>query len=228
MVRKTKTPRLTTMKTPLTLSALAITLLLNSCGIMTPTKPNPNQEKPFKAVYINPHKPGTYTHFQAEKNYPRNYGVWKKFPDINSTNGSNSNITIDLSDQRGYLYNGSTLVMDYPISSGKSKHKTPTGNFRIKEKIKDKRSNLYGKIYDSSGKLVKGDADSRKDKVPQGGKYVGASMPYWMRLTGDGIGMHQGRVPRHPASHGCIRTHSSAVATVFEKVRVGTKVSVVE
>ena len=185
------------------------------------------RQAPLKAVHVNPHKAGTYAHFRAKKGYPRNYGVWRNSAVFARTNSSNSSIRIDLSDQRGYLMNGSELAMDYPISSGRSKYPTPTGNFRIIEKIRDKRSNLYGKIYDASGSLVKSDADSRKDKVPAGGKYVGASMPYWMRLTGDGIGMHRGRVPRYPASHGCIRTHSSAVSDVYAKTRIGTRVSIV-
>lgn len=229
------------------LPALVTTLILNSCGLLSsgskgPIKPNPeqtkplkavhiganNQTKPLKALYINPHEPGTYDHFQARKGYPRNYGVWKDESILANTNGSNSHIKIDISDQRGYLYNGTTLVMDYPVSTGQSKYPTPTGTFRVTEKIRDKRSNLYGKIYNAEGGLVNGDADTRVDEVPEGGKYVGASMPYWMRLTGGGIGMHQGKVPRRAASHGCIRTHSSAVSTVYDKVRVGTTVNIVQ
>ncbi len=200
--------------------------LLTSCG--NPGTPNPNQTAALKAVHVNPHQPGTYAHFRAQKGYPRNYGVWKNEAVLARTNSSNSSIRIDLSDQRGYLMNGTELAMDYPISSGRSKYPTPTGNFRILEKIRsDKRSSTYGKIYDAEGTLVNGDADSRKDPVPEGGKYVGASMPYWMRITWDGVGMHRGRVPRYPASHGCIRTYSKAVSTVFAKTRIGTRVSVV-
>ena len=215
---------MTMIKTIYILPALITAFLLNSCAVVGPTKPNPDQTKPLKAVYINPHKPGTYAHFKAAKGYPRNYGTWKNQSVLSG--GGTTRIKIDLSDQRGYLYKGSELAMDYPVSTGKSKYPTPTGSFRVTEKIKDKRSNLYGKIYNASGGLVKSNADSRKDKVPEGGKYVGASMPYWMRLTSDGVGMHQGNVPRYPASHGCIRTHSSAVSTVYSKVSVGTPVTI--
>ncbi len=206
--------------------AILIAVLLSHCA--DPGTPNPRQTAPLKAVHVNPFKPGTYAHFRAQKGYPRNYGVWKNEEVLARTNGSNASIRIDLSDQRGYLMNGSELAMDYPISSGRPKYPTPTGNFRILEKIKSaKRSSTYGRIYDAEGKLVKSNADSRKDPIPEGGKYVGASMPYWMRITWDGIGMHKGNVPRHPASHGCIRTYYNAVPTVFSKVRVGTPVSVV-
>lgn len=208
------------------LPAIALSVLLSSCG--DPGTPNPNQTAPLRAAHVNPHAPGTYAHFRAQKGYPRNYGVWKNEAVLARTNSSNSSIRIDLSDQRGYLMNGSELAMDYPVATGRSKYPTPTGNFKIVEKIKsNKRSSSYGRIYNAAGGLVKSNADSRKDKVPEGGKYVGASMPYWMRLTWDGIGMHKGNVPRYPASHGCIRTYYKAVATVFAKTRVGTRVSIV-
>lgn len=209
-----------------TLPAAAVALLLSSCA--DPSVPNPSQTAPLKAAHVNPHAPGTYAHFRAQKGYPRNYGVWKNEAVLARTNASNLSIRIDLSDQRGYLMNGSELAMDYPVATGRSKYPTPTGNFKIVERIRtDKRSTTYGKIYNASGGLVKSNADSRKDKVPEGGKYVGAAMPYWMRLTWDGIGMHKGNVPRYPASHGCIRTYYKVVATVFDKTRIGTRVSIV-
>lgn len=208
-----------------TLPAAAVAILFSSCA--DPSVPNPKQKTALKAVHVNPYKVGTYAHFRAQKGYPKNYGVWKNSAVLARTNASNSSIRIDLSDQRGYLMNGSELAMDYPVATGRSKYPTPTGNFRILERIRtDKRSTTYGKIYNASGGLVKGNADSRKDKVPAGGKYVGASMPYWMRLTWDGIGMHKGNVPRYPASHGCIRTYYKVVETVFDKTRIGTRVTI--
>jgi len=189
--------------------------------------PEPKIIKPLKAVYINPHKAGSYEHFKAEPGYPKTYNVYKNTKLLAATNSSNSKVRIDLGLQRAFLMNGSQIAMDYPISSGTKKHPTPTGNFKITEKIKDKRSNLYGKILDANGKVVKSGADSRKDEVPEGGKFLGASMEHWMRLTGDGIGMHKGNVPRYPASHGCIRTPGSVVPIVFGKVRPGTSVSIV-
>jgi len=207
--------------------AALYTFFLSSCA--DPNTPDPRQKHPLKAVHVNPFQPGTYAHFRAQKGYPRNYGIWRNQEVLDRTNGSNSSIRIDLSDQRGYLMNGHELAMDYPISSGTSAHPTPTGSFKVLEKIpSNKRSATYGRIYDAEGKLVKSNADSRRDAIPEGGKFVGASMPYWMRITWDGIGMHRGRVPRHPASHGCIRTYSKAVATVYEKVSIGTPVTVVK
>jgi len=201
-------------------------IFLSSCA--DPNTPNPRQTVPLKAVHVNPFAAGTYAHFRSQKGYPRNYGIWRNEEVLTRTSGSNSSIRIDLSAQRAYLMNGHELAMDYPISSGTSAHPTPTGKFEVLEKKRsEKRSNTYGKIYDAEGSVVKSNADSRSDAIPEGGKFVGASMPYWMRISWDGIGMHRGRVPRYPASHGCVRTYSKAVSTVYSKVQKGTPVSIV-
>jgi len=211
----------------LLLPLAAAALTLPSCGpVASPSVPNPLAKKALKAVYINPHKSGSYAHFKASKSYPKTYSVFKNKDLLSRTNSSNSSIIIDQGLQRAFLMNNGQVAMDYPVSTGRSKYPTPNGSFRITEKIVDKRSNLYGKILDAEGNVVKSNADSREDKVPEGGKFLGASMAHWMRLTGDGIGMHKGRVPRYPASHGCIRTPGSVVPTVFSKTRVGTTVSI--
>jgi hypothetical protein len=94
------------------------------------------------------------------------------------------------------------------------------------EKIVDKSSNKYGRIYDADGKLVNSDADSTKHTVPEGGRFQGASMRYWMRMTGDGVGHHIGPVRRYPASHACVRGPSGTMPLIYSKVKVGTKIIV--
>jgi lipoprotein-anchoring transpeptidase ErfK/SrfK len=175
---------------------------------------------------VNPHPPGSYAHF-TYRPYPSTTRTWKNQALLAKATPSNTKVRIDLSKQRGFLLVDDQIAMDYRISTGSSKYRTPTGSYKIMEKIRTKRSNLYGKIKDADGKIVKTNADARTDTVPEGGAFVGASMPYWMRLTGSGIGMHQGNVNRKYASHGCIRTHYSAVPIVYSKTRIGTPVEVV-
>jgi len=210
----------------LTPAAVLVALFLSSCA--DPNTPNPRQTAPLKAAHVNPFASGTYAHFRGQKGYPRNYAIWKNEEVITRTNASNSSIRIDLSAQRAYLMNGKDLAMDYPIASGTSKHPTPTGTYQVLEKLpSEKRSNTYGKIYDAEENVVTRNADARVDLIPEGGKFVGAAMPYWMRLTWDGIGMHKGKVPRYPASHGCVRTYYKVVPLVYSKVKIGTPVSIV-
>ena len=55
-------------------------------------------------------------------------------------------------------------------------------------------------------------------------------MPYWMRLTSYGIGMHVGAIPNpgSPASHGCIRMPEATARLVFASSRIGTPVKIVQ
>lgn len=138
-------------------------------------------------------------------------------------------VKIDIDQQKAFLYRDGEEVGWTTVATGIYSHPTPTGSFKILEKTVAKKSNLWGKIYNSSGKISVSDAKAGRDSVPEGGRFQGASMPYWMRLTGDGIGMHQGPIPRpgKRASHGCIRVHSGFVKTLFGFVEIGTPVAVV-
>lgn len=203
------------------LSAAVLTVLLASCA---------NQQEAAKTEpgdkYVNPFKEGTYEHFKAEKKYPKTYDVWKNEEVFSRTNPSNSSIYIDLKTQRGMLMNGDEVALDYPICSGIASRPTPPGKYTILEKVVDKSSNRYGRILDAAGDVVNSDADAFKDPIPEGGKFVGASMRYWMRLTWDGVGHHIGPVKRYPASHACIRGPSGTMPSVYAKVKIGTPVTV--
>lgn len=201
--------------------AAITTLLLASCATQ---KPSQQVTKDGKAV--NPFAPGTYDHFKAEPTYPKTHSVWKNEDRLSQTNAGNSSVKISLAQQRGFLMNGEEIVMDYPICSGIKSRPTPTGTFYILEKIVDKKSNKYGRIYGPAGELVNGDADVTLHPVPEGGRFEGAAMRYWMRLTGDGVGHHIGPVKRYPASHACIRGPSATMPIVYSKVKDGTRIVV--
>ncbi len=104
-------------------------------------------------------------------------------------------VEIDLARQRGIFVVNDEIVMDFPVCTGKKRKPTPTGRFRITQKNVHHHSNIYD--------------------VP---------MPYFMRLTNGGIGMHVGDVFRTPASHGCIRLTREACVPLFRNAPSGTKV----
>ncbi len=165
----------------------------------------------------------------AEHQVFRSMGNWKKTTYRNkellaTANPENVSVEISLSEQRGFLLVNGAMAMDFPVATGKKSHPTPEGSFTVRAKQRDYSSNLYGKIFDATGVVVVTDADTRTDLVPEGGKFVGASMPCWMRLTDTGVGMHVGYVPGHPASHGCIRLKRDNASELFELVKVGTPV----
>jgi lipoprotein-anchoring transpeptidase ErfK/SrfK len=51
-------------------------------------------------------------------------------------------------------------------------------------------------------------------------------MPYFMRLSGSDIGLHEGVVPRGPASHGCIRLPAAAARNLYARMRPGDPVTI--
>lgn len=138
-------------------------------------------------------------------------------------------VTIDLSEQKASFYRDGVFAGQSRVATGRRGHRTPTGSFTILAKEVDKRSNLYGQIFDADGTLLVDDADTRRDSVPPGGRYVGAAMPYWMRLTDSGIGMHVGPIPNpgQPASHGCIRMPRTMAQILFQNAPIGTPVTIV-
>jgi lipoprotein-anchoring transpeptidase ErfK/SrfK len=138
-------------------------------------------------------------------------------------------IIIDLRSQIAEIYIGGQRAGWSVVATGKEGFNTPAGEYTILEKVVDKYSTLYGKTVDAEGNTVKADADVRRHSPPEGGRFVFAPMPYWMRLTWRGIGMHAGRIPRpgSPASHGCIRLPREFATQLFEYVRIGTPVRII-
>lgn len=137
-------------------------------------------------------------------------------------------VRVDLSDQKAYIFRDNENVGWTYVATGRSGHNTPTGQFRIQEMKVDKRSNKYGVIRDADGDVVHSNATNGVHSIPSGGRFVGAPMPYWMRLTGTGVGMHAGPIPHpgQPASHGCIRMPLAMAETLFQNASVGTPVTI--
>ena len=87
----------------------------------------------------------------------------------------------------------------------------------------------WAPVVDAEGNTVNSNADIRKDLPPPGGQFLFAPMPYWMRLTWNGVGMHAGPIPHPgtPASHGCIRLPDEMAQRLFEIVKIGGPVEIV-
>ena len=146
---------------------------------------------------------------------------------ITKAGEANKTVEIALREQRGLLLVDDAIAMDFPVATGRSSHPTPKGSYKILEKKKDPASNLYGRMVSGDGATVVSDADTRAHAVPSGGRFVGAPMPYWMRMSTSGVGMHVGHVPGHrPASHGCIRLKRETATELFALLDVGTPVKV--
>lgn len=152
--------------------------------------------------------------------------MYQWYDDDGGGSGSVS-IRISLTDQIAEFKRGGRDIGWCYVATGKEGHGTSPGSYKITEKIVDNYSNRYGWFEDEFGNVTHADA-RYNDRVPPGEVYVPAPMPYWMRLTNYGIGMHGGLIPQpgKPASHGCIRLPQEFVPQLFSAVAVGTPVTI--
>jgi len=136
-------------------------------------------------------------------------------------------IRINLSSQIATIYRDRREIGWCYVATGRQGHGTPVGNFRVTEKTVDKISNRWGWQEDEFGAVINPSARFDHPK-PKGARFVPAPMPYWMRLTNYGIGLHGGYIPNPgmPASAGCIRLPEDFAPIVFNEVKLGTPVSI--
>jgi L,D-transpeptidase catalytic domain len=107
-------------------------------------------------------------------------------------------IIISIADQRISLYNNGSLIARSVVSTGVRGHPTPLGVFSVIGKQRWHRSNIYS----------------------------GAPMPYMQRITWSGVALHEGVLPGHPASHGCIRLTKDFAIRLWRLTKRGTRVIV--
>lgn len=200
-----------------TLCLCMVALLgLSSCSSIQENKPSPPLDKYQRFVHNRLQYPKTMEYYEDSE-------LLKQATPL-------SPIYICLDQQRGRLYVDGQVAADWPVSTGVAGHLTPTGKYKVRFKQESYRSGRYGKIYDQEGKVVNSNADILNDEVPEGGKFVGSSMPYWQRLTADGVGMHTGRVVAGKRlSHGCIRMPNYIAKKLYSITKTGvTSVSITQ
>jgi hypothetical protein len=104
-------------------------------------------------------------------------------------------IAVNMSTQKVTLYSNGVRVAQGPVSTGMPGHPTPTGVFSIIEKDRYHHSNIYS----------------------------GAPMPFMQRITWSGVAIHEGVLPGHPASHGCIRTSHDFAQRLWPITKLGVR-----
>lgn len=145
----------------------------------------------------------------------------------------NISVVVTVSSQRVHLKVGEEIAIDAPVSTGRRTEWTPRGGFVIVQKTANHRSTLYGSFVSTEGRTVKSNANSRTDAPPEGASFVGAPMKWFMRLGSHvqdytTFGMHAGKLPGYPASHGCVRLPEKVAKLIFEKTKIGTPVMILE
>lgn len=113
-------------------------------------------------------------------------------------NPANVRVKVSTSTQHVYVMEGDRLLMAVQGCVG-ADGSTPKGNFRIFNKIKNKR------------RISQPDA--------------GYPMAYWCEFK-SAYGFHEGFVHPRPRTHGCVRLHKEAAARLFALTSIGTPVNI--
>lgn len=133
---------------------------------------------------------------------------------LSAPKSSQTEVVVNLSDRRTYVYKGGEVIASYPIAIGKEGWETPTGSFRVTDMQQYPiwQHPITDKIFPSG-------ADS-----PLGERWIG----FWSDGR-NAIGFH-GTPDTHllgsAISHGCLRMRNDDVRLLYEQVNLGTLVSV--
>jgi lipoprotein-anchoring transpeptidase ErfK/SrfK len=194
---------------------LSAVLLLAAAGLppaasASDPRPTPRKEQKKASRLVSKQSPPKVTPRVLEKATP-----------------DNVSIHVSLGKQRAFLKVGGETAVDTPVSTGKRAGMTPAGSYAILEKSADHSSNIYGNFVSrKTGAVVRGGVSAKIDAAPSGTVFRGAPMKWFMRMTWQGVGMHTGHLPGYPASHGCIRLPEDIAKIFYERVKVGTPVTV--
>ena len=107
-------------------------------------------------------------------------------------------LVVSINTQKVTLFSNGVQVAQGPVSTGVRGHPTPMGVFSVIEKDRYHHSNIYS----------------------------GAPMPYMQRITWSGVALHEGELPGHPASHGCIRMSHDFAKKLWPVTKLGVRVIV--
>ena len=105
-------------------------------------------------------------------------------------------VIISIDKQRLTLYSDGQPIANSRVSTGVPGHPTPTGVFSVIQKDRWHHSNIYSN----------------------------APMYFMQRITWSGVAMHEGVVPNHPASHGCIRLPGAFARQMWGITKLGVRV----
>ena len=109
-------------------------------------------------------------------------------------------MVVSLPEQRMHVYRGGVRIAVTTVSTGIKGRDTPPGSYEILQKQLMHHSNLY-------------------DDAP---------MPFMQRITWDGLALHAGRLPGHPASHGCVRLPRAFAEKLYGVTKLGARVIISE
>ena len=127
-------------------------------------------------------------------------------------------LVLNLRERQVYVRQGDKVIAKYPVAIGKKGWETPVGEWQVMEKV----TNPGWTSFKDGGKTVLKPGKNN----PLGERWIG----FWTDGK-DMIGFHGTPNIKSigtAASHGCVRMHNRDVKAMFQLVRVGTVVTVVD
>lgn len=126
----------------------------------------------------------------------------------------NIRLVLRLSDRRVYVFDGENEIASYPVAVGKDGWETPAGSFEVIQTVENPQwQNPW------TGEVMPPGPDTAL-----GLRWIGFwtdgenTIGFHGTPTIDSIGS--------AASHGCVRMHNEDVVALYEKVQIGTPVTV--
>lgn len=133
-------------------------------------------------------------------------------------------VVINIPQRMLFLFLNGEVAAAYPVGLGRPDWKTPTGDFTIVHKEKNKTWCVPKSIQEEMRKAGK----PVLTRVPPGpNNPLGG---YWMELSEPAYGIHATIAPAsvyRMRTHGCIRLHPDDAAALYEKVYPGMPVKII-
>lgn len=156
------------------------------------------------------------TEIQNTNNKPRGFffSDVAEAKSVQNFDVTKTQVLVDLSDRRVYVYQYDEVIASYPIAIGKKGWETPTGNFQVihKEHHPIWKHPITGEIFEAG-------TDS-----PLGDRWIG----FWSDGKNE-IGFHgtpNTDLIGAAVSHGCLRMRNADVRMLYEQVSLDTPVVV--
>lgn len=147
---------------------------------------------------------------------------------LDGADPSHTSIRVSLGLQRIYLSVGDEVAIDAPVSTGKPRAMTPRGQFVVREKKSSATSSLFGEYVDSNKRIVRAAVSARSDVAPAGSTFRAVPVQYFIGLDKDGPALHAGPLPGYPAADTWVRLPADIAPLIFQRVKVGTPVTITD
>ncbi|MBW4445970.1 MAG: L,D-transpeptidase [Spirirestis rafaelensis WJT71-NPBG6] len=137
-------------------------------------------------------------------------------PKSSNSVAGKSQVVVDLSDRRAYVYAKDEVIASYPIAIGKKGWETPTGSFQV----------MHMQHYPAWRHPITGQVFAAGTDSPLGDRWIG----FWSDGRNQ-IGFHgtpDVEVIGTAISHGCLRMRNPDVRMLYKQVGLGTTVIVRE